>query len=69
MGCFDEEFLVGGRDAQDNSIGAFGMALANPNSDHFHIRNEIKGVTEQIASSGTKFWKGSKDGPLTEAMG
>jgi hypothetical protein len=64
VGTFDEEFLVGSRDAIDHSTGAFGVALANLSGDHFHIRNEIKGVTDQISISGTKFWKGSKDGPL-----
>ena len=64
VGTFDEEYLLGARDPQDNSLGAFGIALANPGGDHFHTRNTIKGVTEGICSRGTKFWKGSKDGPL-----
>jgi hypothetical protein len=67
VGTFDEEFLLGGRDNQDHPLGAYGIALANPDGDHFHTRNEIKGVTEVITSPGTRFWKGSKEGPLSTA--
>jgi hypothetical protein len=40
------------------------MALANPAGDHFYIRNEIQGITDGVASIGTKFWEGSKEGPM-----
>ncbi|KAJ6620319.1 Mss4-like protein [Mycena sp. CBHHK59/15] len=66
VGCFDEEFLIGGRDGEDRSLGASGLALANPEGDHFHVRNEIKGVTDEISVKGTRFWKGSKEGPISK---
>jgi len=66
VGTIDEEFLVGERDSEDRPKGAFGLALANPESDHFYIRNEIPGVTDEIAAAGTKFWKGSKEGTMTK---
>lgn len=58
--------MVGQRDSEDKPKGAFGLALANPEADHFYIRNEIVGVTDGIASAGTKFWKGSKEGAMTK---
>jgi len=64
VGTIDEQFLLGERDDKDRPLGAHGIALANPGADHFHIRNEIAGVTDKIASSGTRFWKGSKEGPM-----
>ncbi len=67
IGTIDEEFLVGERDADDKPKGAFGIALANPEADHFYIRNAIPGVTDSVAMSGTRFWKGSKDGAMTKA--
>jgi hypothetical protein len=67
-GTIDEQFLVGDRDAEDKPRGAYGVALANPGGDHFYIRNEIAGVTDRVSSSGTKFWKGSEDGPMTKTV-
>lgn len=67
MGTIDEEFLVGDRDADDRPLGAHGFALANPEAAHFHVRNEIAGVTEGISSAGTRFWRGSKEGPMTSS--
>jgi hypothetical protein len=64
VGSIDEQFLLGDRDDKDKPLGAYGIALANANGDHFHVRNEIPGVTEGVASSGTRFWEGSKGGPL-----
>jgi hypothetical protein len=66
VGTFDEQFLVGGRDAQDRPLGAYGVALANPDGDHLYMRNTIKDVTEGVASKGTKFWQGSKEGPMKD---
>jgi hypothetical protein len=40
------------------------MTLANPAGAHFHLRNEIRGITEAVATSGTKYWEGSKEGPM-----
>jgi len=65
VGTIDEEFLLGDRDADDQALGAHGIALANPAADHFHIRNQIPGVTDQISATGTRYWKGSKEGPMT----
>ena len=67
IGTFDEEFLVGERDAEDRPLGAYALALANPEGCHFYIRNEIKGVTDGISTSGTRFWKGSNEEPMTES--
>jgi hypothetical protein len=64
VGTFDEEFLLGERDTEDRPTGSYGLALANPGGDHFHIRNQIEQVTAGVSKSGTKFWKGSKDGPI-----
>jgi hypothetical protein len=66
VGTIDEKFLVGDRDAEDKPLGAHGLALANPEAEHFYIRNEIPGVTDKIASSGTRFWKGTKEGPMAK---
>jgi hypothetical protein len=66
IGTFDEKFLVGERNAEGKAMGAFGVALANPEGEHFYVRNEIKGVTDEIFLSGTKFWKGSKEGSMTQ---
>ena len=44
--------------------GGYGLALANPSGDHFYIRNQIPEVTCEVSVSGTKFWRGSKDGPM-----
>ncbi|KAJ7063592.1 Mss4-like protein [Mycena amicta] len=65
-GSFDEEFLLGGRDEQDAAQGAFAAALASPQGDHFHVRNEIKGITDTLSADGRRFWKGSNDGPLVQ---
>ncbi|KAH9216836.1 Mss4-like protein [Leptodontidium sp. 2 PMI_412] len=65
VGTMDEEFLLGDRDADDQALGAHGVALANPEADHFHIRNQIPGVTDGISAAGTRFWRGSKEGPMT----
>ena len=59
VGTIDEEFLVGERDGEDKPLGAFGLALVNPEGEHYYLRNEIKGVTD--ASQGTWFWKMSKE--------
>lgn len=67
VGTFDEEFLTGTRDAKDKAKGAFAMALANPEGDHHHLRNEITGITDHVSVSGTKYWEGSKEGPMKEA--
>lgn len=64
VGTIDEEFLVGERDGEDKPRGAYGMALVNPGGDHFYIRNEIQGITDGVASTGTKFWEGSKEGSM-----
>jgi hypothetical protein len=69
VGTFDEEVLLGGRDSEDKSLGAYGLALANPSGDHFHIRNQIKDVTAVVSLSGTRFWKGSRDGAMIESSG
>jgi hypothetical protein len=45
--------------------GGYGIELANPAGDHFFVRNQIPGVTDKVSFSGTKFWKDSKDGPMT----
>jgi hypothetical protein len=66
VGTIDEKFLLGERDANDKPLGAHGIALANPDADHFHIRNEIPGVTDKISISGTRFWEGSKEGPMAK---
>jgi hypothetical protein len=63
VGTFDEEFLVGNRTSEEPG---FGVALANAKGDHFHIRNEIPGVTDVVSKEGTKFSKGSKEGPMAE---
>ncbi|KAJ7491167.1 Mss4-like protein [Mycena latifolia] len=63
-GCFDEEFLVGERDARDRPLGAYGVALANPQGCHFYLRNEIEGVTDGESAKGTRFWEGSKGGAM-----
>ncbi|KAJ7491163.1 Mss4-like protein [Mycena latifolia] len=57
VGCFDEEFLVGKRDAQDRPVGGYGVALAQ--GDHVHVRNEIEGVTDGVSARGTRFWEGT----------
>lgn len=54
-GLFDEEFLVGQRGNEDPE--AYGLALANPAGDLFHIRNEIQEVPTGLFASGVKFWK------------
>jgi hypothetical protein len=69
VGTFDEEFLLGERDPEDKSLGAYGLALANPAGNHFHIRNQIEDVTAAVSISGTRFWKGSKDGAMEESSG
>ncbi|KAJ7771544.1 Mss4-like protein [Mycena metata] len=63
-GTFDEEFLVGDRDEEDKPLGAYATALVNPNGDHFHVRNEIQGITDKDSTEGTRFWKGSKEGAM-----
>ncbi|KAJ6531249.1 Mss4-like protein [Mycena capillaripes] len=63
-GTFDEEFLLGDRDEEDRPLGAYGVALANPEGDHFYLRNEIRGVTDADSNKGTRFWKGSKEGSM-----
>jgi hypothetical protein len=65
-GCFDEQFLVGDRDTEDRPLGAYGTALANPQGDHFYVRNEISGVTDAESARGTRFWKGSKEGAMPD---
>jgi surfactin synthase thioesterase subunit len=67
LGTIDEKFLLGERDAEDKPLGAHGIALANLEGDHFYIRNEIPGVTDKVAASGTRFWEGSKKGPMAKA--
>ena len=67
VGTIDEEFLVGERDEEDKPKGAYGMVLANPAGDHFYIRNEVLGITDRVASTGTKFWEGSKEGPMARS--
>ncbi|KAJ7168397.1 Mss4-like protein [Mycena crocata] len=64
VGCFDEQFLVGDRDGRDKPLGAYGVALANPQGDHFYVRNEMEGVTDAESVKGTRFWKGSKEGSM-----
>jgi len=64
VGTIDEEFLVGKRDADGKATGSFAWALTNPEGDHFHIRNEIPGITDEISSKGTRFWEESKGGPM-----
>jgi hypothetical protein len=64
VGTFDEEYLMGGRDSDDKPTGAFAMALANPEGDHHHVRNQIQGITDGISVLGTRYWKGSKEGPM-----
>jgi len=64
VGGFDEDYLVGERDEDDRPKGAFGVHLANAEGDHFHVRNEVGSITEWVSSKGTRFWKGSKEGPL-----
>jgi hypothetical protein len=67
VGTFDEEFLIGERDSKGKPIGgAYGLALANPEGDHYYVENEIRGVTDGISISGTRFWKGSANGPMEE---
>ena len=66
IGTIDEQFLLGERDDKDKPLGAYGLALANPDCDHFYIRNEIPGVTDKVASLGTKFWEGSTRGPMSK---
>jgi len=68
VGTIDEQFLLGDRDDKDKPLGAYGITLANPDGDHFHVRNEIPGVTDGIVSSGTRFWKGSKEGPMAKTV-
>jgi hypothetical protein len=68
VGTIDEQFLLGERDAEDKPLGAHGIALANPDADHFYVRNEVAGVTDKLTSSGTRFWKGSKEGPMAELV-
>ncbi len=64
VGSLDEEFLVGERDSEDKPLGAFGVALANPEGDHFYVRNEIAGVTDGLTVRGRKYLKGSEGGGL-----
>jgi len=66
VGTVDEEFLVGERKDDDTTSGGFGVVLANPNADHFWVRNEIRGVTDGLGKDGTRFWKGSKEGALVK---
>lgn len=67
VGTFDEEFLVGVRDTEEGEPrGGYGMALANPEGDHFFVSNQIPGVTDKVSVSGTKFWKNTQDGPMTQ---
>jgi len=68
VGTIDEQFLLGERDAEDRPLGAHGIALANPDADHFYVRNEISGVTDKLTSSGTRFWQGSKEGPMAKSV-
>ncbi|PMD48999.1 hypothetical protein L207DRAFT_627631 [Hyaloscypha variabilis F] len=68
VGTIDEQFLLGERDAEDKPLGAHGIALADPDADHFYVRNEIAGVTDKLTSSGTRFWKGSKKGPMAKSV-
>lgn len=56
VGTFDEQFLVGDKN--------YGKVLANPEGDHFYLKSEIRGVTEEISRLGARFWEGSEDGPL-----
>jgi hypothetical protein len=68
VGTFDEEYLLGVRDTEEGEPhGGYGIALANPAGNHFHIRNQIPGVTDKVSVSGTRFRKGSKDGPIADA--
>ena len=67
VGTVDEEYLLGVRDtAEGKPHGGYGIALANPAGDQFHVRNQIPGVTDRITVSGVRFWKGSADGPMTD---
>lgn len=66
VGTIDEEFLIGKRDDEDKPKGAFGLVLANPEADHFYVRNTIPGITEGVVAVGTKFWKGSEEGAMTK---
>jgi hypothetical protein len=66
VGTIDEEFLVGARDREDKPLGAYGVALANPKSHHYYIRNEIQGVTDTVSRQGTGFWRASKEGAMKE---
>ncbi|KAJ6500643.1 Mss4-like protein [Mycena sanguinolenta] len=63
VGTIDEDFLVGGRDGDDKPLGAYGVALANPTGNQFHIRNEIPGVTD-TSPKGMRFWKATKEGAM-----
>ncbi|KAH8808117.1 hypothetical protein F5884DRAFT_752670 [Xylogone sp. PMI_703] len=64
VGTFDEEFLIGKKDPDGYFQGGYGVALANPNGDHFYVENEIKGVTEDISRLGTRYLKTSKEGAI-----
>jgi hypothetical protein len=63
-GTIDEKYLLGDRDENDKPTGGFAEALVSANGDRFHVRNEIKGITDNIAWRGTRYSKGSADGPM-----
>lgn len=70
VGSIDEVFLVGKRDDVDKEgfgVGGFGIALANPAGDHFWVRNCVRDVTDLVGERGTRFWRGSKEGPVERA--
>lgn len=60
---------MGKRDGNGELKEGYGVALAGKDfgGEHFWVQNEIKGVTDGICKEGTRFWEGSKGGPLKEA--
>ncbi|KAJ6595609.1 Mss4-like protein [Mycena vulgaris] len=59
VGCFDEQFLVGDKDAEGRPSGGYGLALAKPQGGHFYVKNEMEGVTDADSSAkGARFWEG-----------
>lgn len=65
VGTIDEEYLLGGRDADDKATGAFGLVLANPEGHHFHQRNHVDGISEENKLRGVQFWRETKQGPMS----
>ena len=64
VGTMDEKYLLGGRNEDDQPTGGYAIALANPDGHHFFMRNEIQGITDHVARSGTKYQKGTAEGPM-----